>query len=161
MLAYVDKERLSEEDSFHVCVHINGTRSEDITVSLQTFDGSALGMIALCLMNIVSYSLGSSINFIHVCFIWDFFVAGFDYLGVDHELHFVASEQSVQCVEIEVVDDSLAETEEWFGIRVSTEWPLANVIETQLQLHIEPSDSECLECNILGRHLFVTGCASV
>lgn len=76
----------------------------------------------------------------------EFSVGGFDYLEVGHELHFAVSEQSEQCVEIEVVDDSLAETEEWFGIHISTEWPLANVIETQLLLHIEPSDSKCLEC---------------
>lgn len=68
-------------------------------------------------------------------------------MEVGHKLHFVVSESPVQCVEIETVDDSLAETEEWFGIHVSAEQPLASVIDTQLHLHIEPSDSKRLKYN--------------
>lgn len=48
VLADVDRERLSEEESFRVCVQINGTRLHDITVSLKTFDGSALGIYIIC-----------------------------------------------------------------------------------------------------------------
>lgn len=47
----VDRERLSEDESFNVCVRINGTLSQDITISLQTFDGSALGKH----LSVVSY----------------------------------------------------------------------------------------------------------
>ena len=36
---------VSEDDSFQVCVHINGTLTADIAITLHTVDGSALGMV--------------------------------------------------------------------------------------------------------------------
>ena len=67
-------------------------------------------------------------------------LANFDYLPVGRELEFVASGEQVVCVSIHVVDDRLAEAEEWFGIQLSVEpWSLVHTINTQLQLKIEPS----------------------
>lgn len=39
----VQKMKAFEDESFEVCVHINGTLSQDITVYLNSADGSAIG----------------------------------------------------------------------------------------------------------------------
>lgn len=44
----VQKVKAFEGESFEVCVHINGTLSQDITLYLNSFDGSAIGKHHLC-----------------------------------------------------------------------------------------------------------------
>ena len=44
----VQKVKASEDESFEVCVQINGTLSQDITVYLNSVDGSAVGKHHLC-----------------------------------------------------------------------------------------------------------------
>ena len=44
----VQKVKAFEDESFEVCVHINGTLSQDITVYLNSVDGSAIGKHHLC-----------------------------------------------------------------------------------------------------------------
>lgn len=41
----VQKVKVFEDESFEVCVHINGTLLQDITFSLNSVDGSAIGML--------------------------------------------------------------------------------------------------------------------
>ena len=67
-------------------------------------------------------------------------VAGFDYISVGYELEFVASGQPIQCVQIQLVDDRLAEAEEWFGTQLSADLYSVDVVDIQLLLWIEPSD---------------------
>ena len=95
----VDKVAASEDGSFQVCIYVNGTLSRDIIVILQTVDGSALGKLTpqrtMCLLMLNPVT-----------------VAGFDYIHVGYELEFVVSGWSVQCVRIQLVNDSLAEAGE-------------------------------------------------
>lgn len=71
-------------------------------------------------------------------------VAGFDYIPVGYVLEFVPSDLLIKCEQIQLVDDHLAETEEWFGIELSAALPSVNVIDSQLLLYIEPSDGMCV-----------------
>ena len=72
--------------------------------------------------------------------------AGFDYLPFGDQLQFVLSGNPIQCVEIQLVDDHLAEEREWFGVQLSTDTTAAEVVNSQLRLVIEPSDGEGQEC---------------
>ena len=57
----------------------------------------------------------------------------------------------MKCVEIQLVDDHLAEEVEWFGIQLSTDTTAVEVVNSQLRLVIEPSDGEGQECVCYGQ----------
>ena len=70
--------------------------------------------------------------------------ADFDYVRVGRQLEFVESATAPvsDCVQIKLLDDNLAESEEWFTIQIYTQWTPENAPDDQLRLQIQPSDSE-------------------
>ena len=79
-----------------------------------------------------------------MCVSWHVFAADFDYVRVGRQLDFVASLAPLHCVLIKLLDDNLAEAEEWFTVQVSTLWNAGNAPDDQLRLTIQPSDGEWL-----------------
>ena len=70
------------------------------------------------------------------------FVANFDYRPLRQTVTFEATEslRSQQCLEIEIIDDSLAEPWENFIVNISTNNTHVNLTQRQLSVYIAPND---------------------
>lgn len=89
----------------------------------------------------------------HIC-VYVFAADGFDYVGVGCELEFVVSATPSHCVQIRLLADGLAESEEWFTVQLFSPWTARNAPDYQLRLKIQPSDSECLKNKVFAsRHM--------
>ena len=127
-------ELVSEEDSVHVCVHINGTLERNISVLLQTVDGSAIGKICNKHASIHVFVM----YLIKLSFMYSIYSAGFDYVSAHYNLTFVSSGNMEQCVDIDLIDDGLAEAEESFGIQLSSDVAFVEIVSAFVK--VKPND---------------------
>ena len=66
--------------------------------------------------------------------------ANYDYIPVSYTLTFGPSYQSEQCVEILVINDSLAEGWERLTVQLTTNSSAIELITPQFKIYIEPND---------------------
>ena len=69
------------------------------------------------------------------------FIANYDYIGLKDTLTF-GPFQSIQCIDIQIIDDSLAEGLESFTVQLTTNSSEIVVITSQVIVHIQPSDGK-------------------
>ena len=72
------------------------------------------------------------------------YAAGFDYVSAHYNLTFVPSGDMELCVEIDLIDDGLAEAEESFGIQLSSDVAFAEIVSAFVK--VKPSDGKLHVC---------------
>lgn len=72
------------------------------------------------------------------------YTAGFDYVSAHYNLTFVPSGDMELCVEIDLIDDGLAEAEESFGIQLSSDVAFAEIVSAFVK--VKPSDGKLHVC---------------
>ena len=110
----------------------------DVLVS--TYDtGLALGKCKMEAYYVNSYGFHSTL-------------AGYDYCPLKQIVSFEPSNATrlEQCLEIEIIDDSLAEYWERFTVELSTSNSAVNLTQQQFDVYIRPSDdtTECTEGSV-------------
>ena len=73
---------------------------------------------------------------IHTCFLFLLFAAGYDYVP----LHFAYIFEQEQCLEIEIINDPLAENWEVFSVLLSTNSSAVNITTHTINIYIGPND---------------------
>ena len=70
--------------------------------------------------------------------------ASTDYLPINQTLTFEPSTSMIseQCVEIEIVDDSLAESWEIFSVQISADTSAIDLFNSMIDVYIHPDDSK-------------------
>lgn len=71
------------------------------------------------------------------------YTANFDYIILNTTLTFGPSHPEQQCVQIAIVDDSLAEGLEQFTVEFTATSSAVNVTNSTLKIFIEPNDCKC------------------
>ena len=71
------------------------------------------------------------------------YTAGYDYRLLSHTLTFEPSDmtRSHQCLQIEIIDDSLAEDWEMFSVLLSTNSSAVNLTRHEFNVFIQPNDN--------------------
>ena len=69
------------------------------------------------------------------------FIANYDYIGLKDTLTFEPF-QSIECVDIQIINDSLAEGLESFTVQLTTNSSEIVVITSLVIVHIQPSDGK-------------------
>ena len=79
----------------------------------------------------------------HCCYFVFFFTADYDYRSLNRTLTFETSDmtRSEQCLEIEIIDDALAEGHEMFTVQLSTNSSAVNLTIQEFDVFILPNDS--------------------
>ena len=72
--------------------------------------------------------------------------ADYDYRPLSYTLTFEPSDMTglEQCLEIEIIDDALAEDWEMFTVQLSTDSSAVNLTLQEFDVHIFPNDGKCI-----------------
>ena len=123
---------VTEGETAQLCLIVWGPLSETLHVLVGTTDsGYAVGEG----VDLINFS-----NLMSLC--WS--AANFDYRPLRQTVIFEATEslRSQQCLEIEIVDDSLAEFWEMFSLTISTNSSTVNLTQRELNVYIHPDASQ-------------------
>lgn len=125
-----------EGEQVKLCVAVSGSLQEDVKIQVETGDdGSALGE--------------NHLWFILTCNgIQPLLTANFDYVLLNSTLTFGPLHSVQQCVQIEIVDDSLAEGLEQFTVGLTTTSSAVNVTDSIFKIFIEPNDCRCKHLHV-------------
>ena len=77
---------------------------------------------------------------IYTCFLFVSFAAGYDYVPL-HFTYTFELPSSEQCLEIEIINDPLAEDWEAFSVLLSTNSSAVNITTHTINIYIEPNDN--------------------
>ena len=72
------------------------------------------------------------------------FIVGYDYYPLNQIITFKSTDnmRSEQCLEIDIIDDSLPESWEMFTVELSTNSSTIHLVNPQVDIYIRPSDGK-------------------
>ena len=124
-----------EEGSVSVCLEVVGADSLTDTVHINLTTTDITGGI---------YQSATSKEIFLQCSTLDWIsdIGGIDYVSLSQTLTLGLSVTSEQCVEIEILDDSLTESWEMFEVQLSTHSTALYLVNWQVHIYISPNDSK-------------------